>query len=131
MAALHAAAFPPVDAWGPDALELMLGLDGGFGFLLPGRGFVLARAVAGEAEILTLAVAPEARRQGAGAALLRAAMAEAWARQAEQLFLEVSARNEAARALYAAAGFEAVGRRRHYYTDGADALVLSRRPGEA
>jgi ribosomal-protein-alanine N-acetyltransferase len=58
-------------------------------------------------------------------------MAEAAARDAGQIFLEVSDRNGAARALYAAAGFEAVGRRRQYYTDGADALVLSRRPGGA
>jgi ribosomal-protein-alanine N-acetyltransferase len=42
------------------------------------------------------------------------------------MFLEVSERNAAARALYAAAGFAEVGRRRRYYADGADALVLRR-----
>jgi ribosomal-protein-alanine N-acetyltransferase len=42
------------------------------------------------------------------------------------MFLEVAERNGAARALYAAAGFAAAGRRRRYYPDGADALVLRR-----
>jgi ribosomal-protein-alanine N-acetyltransferase len=127
LAALHAAAFPPAEAWGADAIALMLGLEGGFGFGLAGQGFVLARAVAGEAEILTLAVAPAARRQGVAALLLRAAMMEAQRRDAEAMFLEVSDRNTAARGLYARAGFAQVGQRRRYYADGSDALVLSRR----
>lgn len=131
LAALHAGAFPPEEAWGADAIGLMLGLEGGFGLGLPGQGFLLARAVAGEAEVLTLAVAPAARRRGVAAALLRTALAEAEARQAAVMFLEVSEHNTAARALYAAAGFNEVGRRRRYYTDGSDALVLSRSLGAA
>jgi ribosomal-protein-alanine N-acetyltransferase len=127
LAVLHAAAFPPSEAWGADAIALMLGLEGGFGLGLEGRGFILARAVAGEAEILTLAVVPEARRQGVAGALLRAAMMEAQYREAEVMFLEVSATNTAARGLYGQAGFAQVGLRRHYYADGSDALVLSRR----
>jgi ribosomal-protein-alanine N-acetyltransferase len=53
-------------------------------------------------------------------------MAGAAARGAAAMFLEVSDRNAAARALYAASGFAEVGRRRRYYADGANALVLSR-----
>lgn len=126
LAALHAGAFPPAEAWGADAIRLMLEMPGAFGLHLPGQGFVLARVAAGEAEILTLAVAPAARRRGHGAALLAGAMAGAAARGAEAMFLEVSDRNAPARALYAAAGFAEVGRRRRYYPDGADALVLKR-----
>lgn len=131
LAALHAAAFPPAESWGPDAIALLLDLPGAFArcAVAPGgeaspQGFVLARVAADEAEILTLAVPPAARRRGIGAALLRAAAAEAEARGAAALFLEVSAANAAARALYATAGFVEVGRRRRYYADGADALVL-------
>jgi ribosomal-protein-alanine N-acetyltransferase len=51
-------------------------------------------------------------------------MAGAVARGAAAMFLEVSDRNAAARALYAAAGFAKAGRRKRYYADGADALVL-------
>jgi ribosomal-protein-alanine N-acetyltransferase len=126
LAALHEAAFPPAERWGPDAIRLMLEMPGAFGLHLPGQGFVLARVAADEAEILTLAVVPDARRQGLGGALLSFAMAGAVARGATEMFLEVSERNAPARALYAAAHFAEVGRRRRYYADGADALVLRR-----
>ncbi|MFT8243877.1 GNAT family N-acetyltransferase [Roseomonas sp. BN140053] len=124
LAALHAAAFPPAEQWGEVAIGAMLDLPGGFGLLAEGAGFVLARVAAGEAEILTLAVHPDHRRAGLGGALLATAAVGAAARGAAELFLEVSERNAAARALYAAAGCVEVGRRRRYYADGADALVL-------
>lgn len=126
LAALHAAAFPPAEAWGADAMALMLAMPGAFGLFEPGAGLVLARAVAGEAEILTLAVTPAARRQGLGAALLDAALEAAAQCGATAMFLEVAAGNAAALGLYRAAGFVEVGRRRRYYADGADALVLRR-----
>lgn len=130
LAALHGRAFPPDQCWGVVALGSMLALEGGFGLLACGEpertisGFVLARAVAGEAEILTLAVDPARRRRGVGRLLLQAALAEAARRGASVLFLEVSEANAAARGLYARAGAAETGRRRRYYTDGSDALVL-------
>lgn len=126
-ARLHALAFPPGEAWGPDAIRLMLEMPGAFGVMRVGQGFILARVAADEAEVLTLAVAPDARRQGVGGALLADAMAGAVARGAGAMFLEVSDRNAAARALYAGAGFEEMGRRKRYYGDGADAVVMKRR----
>lgn len=127
LAALHAQAFPPAERWGSDALRLLLEMPGAYALLLPEKGFLLARVAADEAEILTLAVAPPARRQGVGGALLAAALVHALAAGAATMFLEVSVANTAARALYAAAGFAESGRRRRYYADGSDALVLSRR----
>lgn len=126
LAALHAAAFPPAERWDAAAIRVLLELPGGFGLVQPGVGFVLARVAADEAEILTLAVAPVARRQGHGGGLLAGAMAAAVARGAAAMLLEVAEHNAAARALYAAAGFAEAGRRRRYYQDGADALVLRR-----
>jgi ribosomal-protein-alanine N-acetyltransferase len=126
LAALHQKSFPPPEAWGVVALTRLLDMQGAFALALPGRGFVLARAAGGEAEIITLAVVPEARRRGDGSALLAAALAGAAARGAAEIFLEVAETNEAARGLYAAAGFEQVGKRRRYYSDGSDALVLRR-----
>lgn len=131
LAELHRLAFPAGEAWGPEAIAVMLALPGSFALCAAAdggadpAGFVLVRAVADEAEILTLAVLPEQRRQGIGAALLRGAIGEAAARGARTLFLEVSEANRAARALYAAAGFAGRGRRRRYYADGSDALVLA------
>lgn len=128
LAELHAEAFPPGDRWGGDAIGLLLALPGHFAWLacLAGEpaGFVLGRVAAEEAEVLTLAVRPAARRGGAGAALMRALMAEAARRGATVLFLEVAEGNLAARALYAALGAAEAGRRRRYYPDGSDALVL-------
>jgi [ribosomal protein S18]-alanine N-acetyltransferase len=126
LAELHAAAFPPGAAWGADAIALMLGLPGAFGLWRPASGLVLARAAAGEAEVLTLAVVPPARRRGLGAALMAGAMAGALARGAAAMFLEVAEGNGPAAALYRGLGFAEVGRRRRYYPDGADALVLRR-----
>ncbi|MDO9709844.1 GNAT family N-acetyltransferase [Paracraurococcus lichenis] len=126
LAVLHAAAFPREEAWGADAIRLMLEMPGAYGLWRPGEGFILARAAAGEAEILTLAVHPAARRRGLGAGLLAGALAAAAARGAEAMFLEVAAGNAAALALYEGLGFARVGLRRRYYADGSDALVLRR-----
>ncbi len=87
-------------------------------------GVVLARVVADEAEILTLAVDPLVRRQGAGRLLLQAAMDDAWQRGAAAMFLEAASSNAAALALYGSAGFVQVGRRPRYYPGDDDALVL-------
>jgi ribosomal-protein-alanine N-acetyltransferase len=91
-------------------------------------GFVVGRAAAGEAELLTLAVAPEARRAGLGARLTARFAAEARALGAAEAFLEVAADNAAARALYAKAGYTEAGLRRAYYRTPAgetvDALIL-------
>ena len=124
LAAIHAEAFSGDAAWGPDAMALQLALPGTFALIAPEGGMALARATAGEAEILTFAVVPAARRRGLGTALLAALRREAACRGAGTLFLEVSSRNGAARGLYSAAGFVEIGRRRRYYPDGADALVL-------
>lgn len=87
-------------------------------------GFALGRTVAGEAELLTLAVAPRARRAGLGGRLTAAFEAEARARGAETAFLEAAVDNAPALALYARAGWREVGRRRGYFGPGADAVVL-------
>ena len=125
---MHAESVPANQAWGASAIALMLGLPGHFGLLAIQQdeplGFALGRVQADQAEILTIAVRPGARGQGIGRALLDALLAEAAKRDAMDLFLEVAEPNMAARALYAGAGAKEVGRRRRYYADGADALVL-------
>src|SRR5258705_11482795 len=98
LAALHAACFP--DAWDAAAIARLLDAPGTFAFHNQ-DGFVLARTAAGEAEILTLAVAPAARGQGLGRALLQVAIIRAQESGAETMFLEVGADNPHALALYA------------------------------
>ncbi|WP_298160239.1 GNAT family N-acetyltransferase [Brevundimonas sp.] len=127
LADLHSEAFDP--PWSASAFAELLGQSG---VMLEGAtdGFILIRTVADEAEILTLAVRPSARRQGLGARLVRTAADRAAAAGAVRMFLEVAEDNDPARALYGAAGFEPAGRRPRYYprADGpaVDALLLVR-----
>ena len=125
LAALHAACFP--EAWDQRALSELLATPGTFAFS-SGDGFILARAAAGEAEVLTLAVSPGARRRGMGRALVAAAATQAQQSGATAMFLEVAVSNTAARALYGGLGFTEAGRRKGYYARPAaapeDALIL-------
>ncbi|CAH2600863.1 Ribosomal-protein-S18p-alanine acetyltransferase [Rhodovastum atsumiense] len=124
MAAIHAGCFPPGECWSATAIADQLVLPGTFGLIDPGGGMVLARVAADEAEILTLAMLPSSRRQGRARRLLQAAEDQAGSAGAGVMFLEVSERNIAARALYAAAGYLQAGRRPRYYPGGIDALLL-------
>lgn len=132
LAAMHRACFPD-DPWDGDSMARILALAGVFGYLAwqadDPSGFVLARDLGEEAEILSLGVLPRWRRRGTGRALLDAVVAEAARRNLGSLVLEVAEGNEPARRLYAAAGFVEVGRRPRYYRDVdrlADGLILRR-----
>ncbi|MDX5930619.1 GNAT family N-acetyltransferase [Acidiphilium acidophilum] len=125
MAAVHRAAFG-VEAWSAREIATLFATPLVFGFLSEAGGMVMARAVADEAEILTIGVVPAMRRQGLARGLLDRVIAEARCRAATTLFLEVAAGNAAARALYRSAGFEECGVRADYYGAGRDAVVLRR-----
>ena len=77
-------------------------------------GFALLRRVLDEAELLLVAVVPEARGSGLGRRLVEAAATGARLRDCRILFLEVRDGNPAAR-LYGRNGFREVGRRKAYY----------------
>ena len=124
LARLHAAAFDR--PWSAGEIATLMTTPGVFALAVDFQGFILCRSIAGEAEILTLAVIPAARRLGVGRALVEAAAGLAATQAAGSLFLEVAHDNVAALALYAAAGFERVGLRKGYYASGADAVVMRR-----
>lgn len=127
LAELHAECFDT--PWDARAFAELLVQPGVFA-LLEAAGFILIRTVADEAEILTLAVRPPARKAGLGLSLVQRGAALAISQGARRLFLEVAEDNGAARALYARTGFAEAGRRPDYYarTDGSrvGALVLAR-----
>ncbi|MCZ8193369.1 MAG: GNAT family N-acetyltransferase [Brevundimonas sp.] len=126
LAAMHARAFN--DPWPVSAFVALLSLPEAR-LEVAADGFILTRLAADEAEILTLAVCPTARRRGLGRRLVETAAAALAAEGATRLFLEVAEDNAAARALYAGAGFASVGRRPGYYgrpAGAVDALVLAR-----
>ena len=131
LARVHVASFD--SPWGVDDLAILLDGPGAFALMARDktiRGFVLARVIADEAEVLTIAVSPDFRRRGLARTLVDAAARLAESLGAQSLFLEVAEDNPAAMALYAAVGFAQVGRRRGYYarSGGAkvDALVMRR-----
>jgi ribosomal-protein-alanine N-acetyltransferase len=89
-------------------------------------GFILSRLAAGEAEILSIAIAPKQRGRGYARPLLDLNLRRLAGLGARTVFLEVDENNRPARALYRRAGFADVGRRNSYYQSGAAALILRR-----
>jgi ribosomal-protein-alanine N-acetyltransferase len=89
-------------------------------------GFILSRLAAGEAEILSVAIAPARRGRGLARPLLDLHLRRLAGLGARTIFLEVDKNNAPARALYNRAGFHEVGQRQGYYAGGAVALVLRR-----
>lgn len=126
LADIHARAIAP--AWAEAAFRDLLGQPGVWAET-EADGFILMRQAGDEAEVLTLAVLPEARRRGRGLALMQAALATCRDRGVNQVFLEVAADNAAAQALYRAVGMVESGRRRGYYArkpgPAVDALILT------
>ncbi|HEU4549311.1 MAG TPA: GNAT family N-acetyltransferase [Rhizomicrobium sp.] len=112
LASLHLDSFET--PWDAATLAGLLASPGTFAYHHE-DGFVLARAAAGEAEILTLAVSPAGRGKGLGRALVIAAANRSQELGAGELFLEVGTANPAALALYAGLGFAQVGTRKGYY----------------
>jgi ribosomal-protein-alanine N-acetyltransferase len=91
----------------------------------PAAGYVSIRHGGGEAEIFRLAVAPEERRRGVARTLIAAGLERLRVLKVESCHLEVRMDNEGAIAFYYTLGFARSGRRRGYYQDGMDAMVLS------
>lgn len=122
---IHAAAFTTERSWSAQEFR-DLQTSSHTHLTTSEQGFALWRSVADEAELLTIAVAPEQQNKGTGRQLMRAWMTQA-AQTAETAFLEVAADNGPACALYASFGFRTVATRQNYYArpnGRADALVM-------
>lgn len=130
LAALHKACFTMPRPWSETEFAGLLSLKDVFLTIGEGPSFALGRVVAGEAELLTLAVAPSAQGRGLGRAALDAYESDARALGGEVSFLEVAEPNTTAITLYLSHGYTESGRRHAYYSgangEKADALVLSK-----
>ena len=133
LSALHGRCFPK--AWSVQTFVDQLASPGVSAFCAaadiddPPQGFAVLRAIAGEAEILTIGVEPQARRRGLGRRLVEVCAEGARAGDAAVIHLEVAINNAAALACYLAAGFSRTGRRPGYYAGPSgriDAVLLSR-----
>lgn len=133
VAALHARCFP--DPWSQASFVRSLQTPGALAFGTMGTtglaGFVLVQVVAGEADVMTIATAPESRREGIASALLTGIIGALGETGVSRLTLEVAEDNTPARALYRQLGFSEDGRRAKYYTSGrnmpVDAILMSLR----
>jgi ribosomal-protein-alanine N-acetyltransferase len=130
LAALHKACFTMPRPWSETEFAGLLSLRDVFLILGDGPSFALGRVVAGEAELLTLAVDPSAQGRGFGRATLNAYESAARKLGGEVSFLEVADTNTTAITLYLSHGYAESGRRRAYYNGAnglkVDALVLSK-----
>lgn len=134
LAALHALCFAPLPEtpWSADAMRTVLRLPTtvALAALAPGgdaAGFLVGRLAGGGAEILTLCVAPPARRNGVARDLIGAFLAQIG--PGTRVSLEVADGNMPARALYESFGFRPAGRRPGYYgnpSSKVDAVVMVR-----
>ena len=130
MAQLHVDGFNR--PWSDGEFRSLLGQGPVFGFIARRQsadpkpaGFILARLVAGEAEILTVVAAKTARRSGVGHRLVSAVLRHLHYVRATTVFLEVDETNAAAIALYKRFGFDEVARRPAYYdTPGGKSAAL-------
>ena len=129
LARIHAAAMTEPPPWTAQTFEGFLSFPGAI-LASESRGFALGRVIADEAELLTVAVHPEARRKGIARRCLETFEAVAAQKGARRAFLEVAASNEAARRLYVTTGYTAVGYRKGYYAraDGRhdDAILMAK-----
>jgi N6-L-threonylcarbamoyladenine synthase len=121
------------DAWSADAMRgeltarhgwYVVAVDEADGAILGYAGLSCPRG-AHAADVQTIAVADGSRGRGIGRALLTRLVAEAHARGAREVLLEVRADNPVAQSLYSSLGFEAIAVRPHYYQpDDVDAVVM-------
>ena len=121
----------PAAPWSAQSLELLTNEGIGVGYLLtdPADGAVVAYGgmliTVDEGQITNIAVHPDYRRRGFGAAILRALLRHAKDARLESVSLEVRPSNVAAVTMYRAAGFTEAGRRKAFYTKPTeDALVM-------
>jgi len=129
LAALHARVFTVPRPFSAKEIAELLETPGAL-LCQDAHGFALGRAIAGQADLFTLAVAPEFRRRGVARRLMQSFHAGAIAQDADAAFLEVDAENGAALGLYRGFGYQEVLRRRAYYRhpDGhaTDAILMRR-----
>ena len=120
VANLHKLCFPH-RPWGADEFRDLK--KSGCEIVVSDNGFIVWRTVLDEAEIITIGVHPDARGAGIAIAMLGIMENEVKKAGAKKIFLEVSAENAPAIALYKKCGFIQNGRRPKYY-DGVDAILM-------
>ena len=124
LSAIHQACF--AQGWNQQAFSDLFNITGTLAFTADIAGFGILRLLVDEAEILTIAVLPEARRQGIGKTIFSSMLQWAKEKNVKSVFLEVAESNITAQELYKSAGFAIVSRRKNYYNHNEDAIVMQK-----
>jgi len=116
------------DFWKQKDFSELINRPSGMGMVaeVNGRivGYLVGMQAADEAELLNIGVVPEGRRRGVARGLLRVWLGRLQERGSATVYLDVRPSNHPAITLYEKFGFAVVGCRRHYYSDGEDALIM-------
>jgi len=119
---LHKKCFPN-KPWSADDFRDLK--KSGCEIIMSQNGFIVYRIAADEAEIITIGVNPEMRRNGIASAMIGIIEKNVKNQGVIKIFLEVASTNEPAKKLYETCGFKTVGTRPKYY-DGVDAILMSK-----
>ncbi len=122
LANLHAKCFPHKPWTADDFNDLK---KSGCEIIASQNGFIVWRTTLDEAELITIGVAPDARRSGIAAAMLGIMETELKKNGVKNIFLEVAKDNLPARKLYESNGYNQIGVRPKYY-DGVDAIMMKK-----
>ena len=122
LAHLHQKCFPNRPWSAEDFRDLK---NSGCEIIMSENGFIVYRITVDEAEIITIGVDHEMRRQGIAAAMIGIIEKNLKNQGVKKIFLEVALNNEPAKRLYESMGFKVVGSRPKYY-DGVDAILMAK-----
>ena len=122
IANLHKLCFPNKPWSASDFADLK---KSGCEIIVSQNGFIVWRTVADECEIITIGVAPDARRNGVGSAMLAIIEKNIKNQGVKKIFLEVASTNVAGKKLYENNGYKTIGIRPKYY-DGIDAILMAK-----
>ena len=119
---LHKKCFPN-KPWSADDFRDLK--NSGCEIIMSQNGFIVYRIIVDEAEIITIGVNPDMRRQGIASAMIGIIEKTIKNQGVKKLFLEVALNNIPGLKLYENCGFKQVGLRPKYY-DGVDAILMSK-----
>ena len=119
------------DKWSKEFFSSFFSRENVFFFSskIPSEGYLIARKISDEYEILSLATNKKYRRKGVASELLRDLLIKAKKNKIKKIFLEVSKNNFPAIKMYKKFGFYKTGNRKNYYktiTGFADAYVMAK-----
>ena len=119
---LHKKCFP-TKPWSADDFRDLK--KSGCEIIMSENGFIVYRIAVDEAEIITIGVNPDLRRQGIASAMVGIIEKNLKNQNVKKIFLEVASTNIPAQNLYENCGFKTIGLRPKYY-DGVDAILMAK-----